>query len=486
VSVARHTVYNLAGSIVPIAVTLVTVPLYLQAIGLERYGVLALVWVLAGYFVFFDFGIGRATARKMATLANAASDARNRLFWTSASITVALAGLAALIFWPVAGLFVRQMDIPAELLPELREAMPLLVLAVPVGVVQSLLTGVLDGRRAFGAANAIALVGNVLTAVVPLASAWIFGPRLSLLISATLLARGVVLVAQFLVCRLVVPLGRPEHDGGAEVAALVKFGGWVTVTGIAGPLLVYFDRFAIGAWIGAEAVGFYVVGYNLISQMQAVPGAFARAMFPRLAELDGEESMSRSNDAIRVMIALVTPMTIVAMILMTPFLDLWLGPEVSRVTGHVTILLLLGFWPNAMAFIAFARLQAMGRPDLSAKVHVAELIPYATLLFGGIHVAGLAGAAAVWSVRCTFDLLLLAHLSGQLRAMLHYLFGGTLFVGAAAVVAMLVGSPVVYWPAGIALSLFSAAWSWSILPEHVRRQAASFRRNRLSFRKSRS
>jgi O-antigen/teichoic acid export membrane protein len=347
--------------------------------------------------------------------------------------------------------------------------------------VQSLLSGVLDGRRAFGAANAIAVIGNILTAVLPLASAWLFGPRLSLLITATLLARGAVLVAQFLACRGIVPLGSPERQSGAEVAALVKFGGWVTLTGMAGPLLVYFDRFAIGAWIGAAAVGFYVIGYNLIAQMQTVPGAFARAIFPRLAELNGADSLGRSNDAMRVMIALVTPLTIAAIVAITPFLHFWLSAEISRITGPVTILLLLGFWTNALGLVAINSLQARGRPDLSAKVHVAELLPYAALLFGGIHFAGLAGAAAAWSVRCTLDFLLLAYLGGQLRAMVRYLFVGALFVGTAAAVAMLVGSPYAYWTAGIALGLTSAAWAWSVLPELLRAQGAFIVRHPLSF-----
>jgi O-antigen/teichoic acid export membrane protein len=170
------------------------------------------------------------------------------------------------------------------------------------------------------------------------------------------------------------------------------------------------------------------------------------------------------------------------MIGITPFLHLWLGAEVSRVTGPLTILLLLGFWTNALGFVAIAALQARGRPDLSAKVHVAELLPYAALLFGGIHLAGLAGAAAAWSVRCTMDFLLLSQLGGQLRAMTRYLLVGALFVGAAAAVALLVGSPYAYWPAGIALGLSSAAWAWSILPELLRAQAASIVRRPLSSR----
>lgn len=255
----------------------------------------------------------------------------------------------------------------------------------------------------------------------------------------------------------------------------------MTVSGIVGPVLVYFDRFAIGAWLGAAAVGFYVIGYNLISQMQTVPGAFARAIFPRLAELNTDDSLVRSNDAMRIMVALVTPMTIAAMFAMWPFLHLWLGPEISRVTGPVTILLLIGFWTNATAFVCLTCLQAMGRPDLSAKVHVAELLPYGILLYGGIHTAGLAGAAAVWSFRCTLDLLLLSHLGGQLRGIMRELLVGALLVGASATATLVIGAPLAYWTIAITLGLLSTAWAWALVPDHLRALAASFARHPLSF-----
>ena len=56
--IVRNTVLNLVGLVVPLAVGFITIPMVVRALGNERFGILALVWVVLGYFGLFDLGLG--------------------------------------------------------------------------------------------------------------------------------------------------------------------------------------------------------------------------------------------------------------------------------------------------------------------------------------------------------------------------------------------------------------------------------------------
>lgn len=457
----------------PVAITLVTVPLYLEAIGIERYGVLALIWVLVGYFAFFDFGIGRATAQRMARLSGDDAPSRNRLFWTSFSLTLALACLAGLLSWPIAKILIPRLEVAHRLQAELALSLPLIVMAVPVGIVQSVINGALEGRRAFGPINAVMVVGNALTALLPLFFAWLFTPEIPTLIAGTLLARLVVLSAQALLCKRLIPLSAPTRPKVEEISGLLRFGGWVTVSGIAGPLLVYFDRFAIGAWIGGAALGFYVIGFNLVAQLQLLPAALARSIFPRLSELGEDEAVGRSNDAICAVAGVITPVAAIACVAARPFLELWLGSAVAEQAAPVTVLLLVGFWANALAQVPLVRLHSAGRPDLSAKVHLLELGPYAAALWTGISLIRLSGAAIAWSLRTIADLVALYLLAQLSKLLIPALLVHFLIVLSTAVLVLL--TPTMPWLMILSLSfcVIAAFAGWVMFPSHLRHRLAA-------------
>src|SRR5467141_3336376 len=81
---ARNTIWNLLGQLLPMAVAVVAIPPLVRALGLARFGVLSMAWIVIGYFSLFDLGIGRALTKLVADKLGADEEhAVPPLAWTS-------------------------------------------------------------------------------------------------------------------------------------------------------------------------------------------------------------------------------------------------------------------------------------------------------------------------------------------------------------------------------------------------------------------
>lgn len=469
-SIRRNTLFNIFGSALPLAASLVTIPLYLGLIGEARYGVLAIAWLLLGYFGLFDLGLGRATAQRMAALGDSAGSERAATFWTALALNAMLGVLGGLLIWPIAHYFFGHVfKVDDALRPEVQAAVPWLVLAVPIATLSGVLSGALQGRERFLALNLISVWGTVLFQVLPLAVAKVGGPDLTILLPAALLARVITLLILLERCRRHIFVGHAITLARSQVGHLLRFGGWVTVTAFIGPMMVVLDRLIIGAVSGARAVAHYTVPFQLAERSTIVSGALTFALFPRFAAATIQEEQRLAQESLRALVAFMTPLVVVGILLMEPFLVWWISADFARQSAPLGRIILLGFWANGFALIPYAQLQARGRPDLVAKCHLAEVLPYFGLLYVGLTTLGMAGAALAFSLRVIVDFALLAGLAGVLRSALANLFVAAVLLGAAFLTATLStpGAPV-WFVLAIIILLLSLIWAIRQSPDALR------------------
>src|SRR5216683_6263083 len=97
---ARNTVWNLLGSGAPMLVAVFSIPILIQGLGKERFGVLTLAWALIGYASLFDLGLGRALTQLVAKKLGAGEEREiPSLAWTSLLLMLFLGflGTAAVV-----------------------------------------------------------------------------------------------------------------------------------------------------------------------------------------------------------------------------------------------------------------------------------------------------------------------------------------------------------------------------------------------------
>src|ERR1700683_3110639 len=90
-SLARNTVWNIAGQAIPLAVAMAAIPYVVHGLGPERFGILAVAWLLLGNFALLDFGLGRAATKFIAEyLARHELRKLLPLVWTSLGLQIAM------------------------------------------------------------------------------------------------------------------------------------------------------------------------------------------------------------------------------------------------------------------------------------------------------------------------------------------------------------------------------------------------------------
>lgn len=469
-SVVRNTGHNLVAALVPTLIALVTLPLMIRAVGEARYGVIALVTALVGYFGLFDFGLSAASAQRIASTAPDDLDGRRRIFWTAAGVNLAMGSVGALLLAPAALLFFGMAStIDAALMAEIRQSLPWIALALPVMLLGSVLRGTLQGAGRFAELNVISVVTGPAGQILPLLVAWYVSPRLSPVLAALYAVRAVNLVWQALVVARHVTHGWTPAFDRARVHDLLSFGGWVTLSALVDPLLTSVDRFLIGARLGMSAVSWYTVPLQLAQRSLILPGALVEAMLPRIAGGTEAEAALVSQRGMRAVVAIMTPPFLAGIAFVHPFLALWISPEFAAQAALPAQFMLMGCWCNAIGYCCFQHLRARGRPRLIAVAHLIEIPPYLAVLLLAMGQFGLPGAAAAFAFRVLADDVLLAWLGGLGRELARLLA----MAAPALVLAMVLGgriaslSDLLTLPALLAALLVLAAagaglaWLWS-------------------------
>ena len=409
--IARNAVLNLIGQALPLLVAVIAMPFVVRGLGTERFGLLSLAWVVMGYFTIFDLGLGRATTKFVAEALGKGEGGRvSQIIWTTVTVQAIMGAIGALALFELTDQLVNGiLNIPNELLDEARFTFHLLALGIPVVMITSSFSGVLEAAQRFDLINAVKIPTSILTYLLPLVGLFM-GLVLPGIVALILLARLGALIA-FVAMNLSIHPELREYSASSNLLApLFSYGGWISISNIIGPFLVYLDRFLIGSILTISAVAYYTAPYEAVTRLWIISSSLTMTLFPVFSILEGGENkrqgilLSRSVKYI----LLTTGVAVVVICLFAgEILQIWLGADFVTESTMVLQLLALGVLINSLAYAPFALLQGIGRPDLPAKFHLIELPFYIVVVWLLVSHFGINGAAAAWTLRVGLDTLLL-------------------------------------------------------------------------------
>lgn len=416
---ARSTIWNMIGQVLPMAVGVAAVPPLVRLLGVDRFGVLALAWIIVGYFSLFDLGMGRALTKLVADKFGANEEQSiPPLVWTSLFLLLSLGVVGGLVTWAISPWLVHSaLKIPQELQAETLLSFELLASSIPIVTVTSGLRGILEAQQRFGILSFIRVPTSAFSFAGPLL-VLPFSHSLVPVIITLIIGRVIGCAAHLIACLHFMPGLR--HNlvlQRADVLPLARFGGWMTVSNVVGPIMAYLDRFLISGLLSVSAVAYYTAPFDVLSRFSFIPWSVGSVLFPALAvsliqDPDRTELLARRG--VKYIFLAMFPIILITITFAPEGLRLWLGAAFAHNSESVLRLLAVGVFVNSVGYVPFALIQGAGRPHVTATIHLLELPLYLVAVWVLTKNLGIEGTAIAWTGRVVVDAVLLFYFAHRL------------------------------------------------------------------------
>lgn len=392
-------IWNFLSLVIPAVVALPVFAWIARLVGIELFGIFTLSFAIAGYASIFDLGLSRALIREVAINRNK-PNVVNIFINTATVLILFLSIVASLTVFFGSHFIVDFINVSLPYRNDAINGIQLLALCLPPMLITQVWLSYFEGLEQFAYLSYFKVFSSLSTVLLPLVLA-LYHQSFTMLILGLVIARCLTFISSVIWITKHIKLKLDIEWSYAS--KLFKFGGWLTVSSVIGPVMVYFDRFILSSMIGAKQVAFYTAPSELVLRLITLPSAVSRTLFPNFSANNAVDNAKVYKLSVIVLGISATLIALPICIFAEDILILWMGAEFAGEPKWVLRILVIGFVINAMAQVPFTQLQAKGFSKVTALVHCAEALPYLIILYLLIENYGIIGAALAWSMRIFID-----------------------------------------------------------------------------------
>lgn len=429
---AKSSILNFIGQLLPMVIAVATVPSIVRGLGDGGYGILSIAFMVLGYFSIFDLGLSRATVKFVAEhMAPSLVHQVPAIVWTSLALLVLFGtagGALAAAFVPLAVTHLFKMS--PTFVPQARTALFVLCASMPVILGNDALRGVLEGAQRFDLINYVKIPSSTCFYLFA-AAAVALGFKVPGVVFILVLVRFATAFAYLFCCFHAIPSLRSNFRlSRSAIRPLASYGGWIMVSNITGPVFGNIERFLIASFLSVNLLTYYSVPFDLVGKILIFPSSLAPALFPYFS-YHGDRSREQVADvsarSLKYLLLVMVPATAVFAFFAREILQLWLGSAFATQSATVMKIVAILFFFNAIAYIPYSSVQALGKPELKAALDVFSLPVYAVLSISMMKGTGINGAAAAKLIITVADCVLLYGFACKIKAFqVSALFSGAL------------------------------------------------------------
>jgi O-antigen/teichoic acid export membrane protein len=396
--IVRNTVFNIVGRFWSIIVMLFLTPYIISHVGVERYGIWAIISVITGYLGLFDFGIGASFIKYIAEYYTKKDYEKINLIVNTGFVFYSVFAIfmgASVYFFSYS--FLKVFNIPSEFRSEALFVLFLGILIFGASNAMSPFVSIRAGLQRYDISNKLNIIlsfPNIIGVVLFLK----LGYGLRGLIVNNAIIFIINCIASFMIAFKILPQLRwnPFSFRKSIFHQLLRFGIKLQASNIASMISFHFDKVLISHFISIASVTFYDLGSKVTSYVRIIPLILQTAIVPAASEIEaGRDRNLLWKLYIRgskYLILIGTPIIVFVAGNAALAMLAWMGPGYDK-SAMVIQVLAIGYFMNFITGMGSAIALGMGRPEIEMKYGV--FIALSNILLSTLLILkfGLIGAA---------------------------------------------------------------------------------------------
>ena len=381
------------------------VPIYIQYLGIESYGLIGVFAILQASLGLFDLGVRPALAREMARFTAGASG--EQYIWDllrSCEVTIgALALLFASMNWVASGWLASEW-IDTQTLPHqsVSWSLALMGLATSAQFFESLYSSTLAGLQRQVAQNAISSTVATMKGVGAIAILeWVAPTAMAFFIWQSICAVvGLGLSAMVVYRYLPSPPAAPRFSITC-LRSVWRFAAGLFVITLLALLLTQVDKILLSRLLTLDLFGYYTLATTVTGSLALGVTPIVAAYYPRFNQFvvigDIESLRAAYHQSSQLVSVIVGSAASVLVVMAKPMLMAWTGStELSERVAPTLTVLGLGTFMNCLMWIPYQLQLAHGWTSLAIATNTIAVILLVPALLVIVPTHGMLGAAWVW------------------------------------------------------------------------------------------
>lgn len=402
--ITSSAIFNLFGQVLPAVVLFVTTPILVKGLGIELYGIFAIITLMVDYFSVFDVGMGAAATKYVAeALAKNDFVHVSSVYKTSVTASVLFSFFAAAMFYisiPFVGEhFIKISSISTGRIQLILQSACLVVLFI---LLKCMFRGVLEAYQRFDIINFVLIPSSIIT---QLAYALIVkrGGGLLQMVFALTLREACMVIAFWYYVHKILPKIKADYLPIKEFWHMLKFGGYLSITRLIGWFMNSFDKVMISSVLTTGLMTYYIVPFGAATKIGIIAGCIAPVMLPISSQLftnNKSDLLKLSNKALAYTVIIMGLPTLLLIFFAQEIMLAWMGASFFRSIVLMQILA-AGTFFSSLSMVQGSLIQGTGHAKAVTLTGIV-LLPLELLgLYFLARNFGLVGAAVNWTIlRC--------------------------------------------------------------------------------------